>query len=239
MPRHPRPIIPNVPVHITQRGNNRLPCFFSDVDYLVYLSLADTAARKSGCQIHAYALMTNHVHMLVSAKDKGGPASLMKSLGERYVQYVNRRYARSGTLWEGRYRSCLVQQERYLMVCHRYIELNPVRAGIVREPALYAWSSYRRNAHGQRSDLVTPHALYDDLGEDPVSRERAYRALFDERLTVGTLDKVRRATHGNFALGNKKFTENMAKLLGRPITPRESGRPKKQLIEVNSRKTGV
>lgn len=228
MPRYPRPVIPEVPLHIIQRGNNRLKCFFSDTDFAVYLDLLRNGAEQAGCQVHAYVLMTNHIHLLVSSGDLRGPATLMKSLGERYVQYVNRRHARSGTLWEGRYRSCLVQCERYLMVCQRYIELNPVRAGMVAHPASYPWSSYRRNAHGEGSAFVTPHDLYSRLGADATSRERAYRALFSDAISVSTLDEVRRATIGNRAFGNKKFTDEMANLLGRPVTPQKGGRPKKQ-----------
>lgn len=228
MPRQPRPIIPEVPIHITQRGNNRLKCFFSDTDFLVYLELLLNAALQAGCEVHAYVLMTNHIHLLVSSKDRCGPAALMKSLGERYVQYVNRHHARSGTLWEGRYHSCLVQCERYLMVCQRYIEMNPVRAHMVAHPASYQWSSYRRNALGERDALVTPHELYSRLGEDPNSRECAYRALFDDALTLSTIDEVRRATNGNLALGTKNFTDEMASILGRPLTRQLGGRPKKR-----------
>jgi putative transposase len=228
MSRQSRPIIPEVPIHITQRGNNRLRCFFADADFLVYLDLLRNAAHKAGCQVHAYVLMTNHIHLLVSSEHQDGPASLMKAVGERYVQYVNRRYGRSGTLWEGRYRSCLVQCERYLMVCQRYIELNPVRAQMVTHPVNYPWSSYRRNAHGEGSALVTPHDLYSNLGVDPPSREHAYRALFSDNLTVRTLNKVRRATNANLAVGNKKFTDEMATMLGRPMTPQQGGRPKRQ-----------
>lgn len=228
MPRQSRPVIPEVPLHITQRGNNRLRCFFEETDFLVYLNLLHAASIQAACSVHAYVLMTNHVHLLVSPTDEQGPATLMKSLGERYVQYVNRRYARTGTLWEGRYHSCLVQCERYLMVCQRYIELNPVRACLVCEPASYPWSSYHHNAHGQESKLVTPHELYSRMGNDPASRQNAYRALFEELLGSDVMDLVRRATYGNHALGTPEFTEQLTQRLGRDVTPRENGRPRKQ-----------
>ncbi len=138
---------------------------------------------------------------------------MMKSLGERYVRYVNRRYTRTGALWEGRYRSSLVQSERYLMVCHRYIELNPVRARMVAEPNHYPWSSYRCNAHGEASTLVTPHELYCRLGNDVRSRALAYRALFDEALSDDTLKLLRQASQGSFTLGNIEFTDYVANLL--------------------------
>ncbi|MDL2355310.1 MAG: transposase [Pseudomonadota bacterium] len=228
MPRQSRPVIPEVPLHITQRGNNRLQCFFEEADFLVYLNLLRAASIEAGCQVHAYVLMSNHVHLLVSPSDEHGPAMLMKSLGERYVQYVNRRYARTGTLWEGRYHSCLVQCERYLMVCHRYIELNPVRARLVSEPAGYPWSSYQHNAHGRENRTVTAHALYSRMGSDPASRQIAYRALFDEVLAGDILERVRRATHGNHALGTPEFTDQLGQQLGRDVMPKVIGRPRKQ-----------
>jgi putative transposase len=211
MARPPRPVVPDVPLHITQRGNNRLDCFFAETDYLVYLDLLSNAAYAASCELHAYVLMTNHVHLLVSPKDERGPSLLMKSLGERYVQYVNRRYARTGTLWEGRFHSCLVQTERYLMVCQKYIELNPVRAKLANDPVGYPWSSYRRNGHGEENRIVTPHDLYVRLGKDPQSREQAYRALFKDELAENTLFEVRRATHHTRFLGSPDFREEMTK----------------------------
>lgn len=220
MPRHPRPVIPKVPLHIIQRGNNRQICFFGHSDFIVYLDMLGIAARQAACQVHAYVLMTNHIHLLLTPNDEQGPAALMKSLGERYVRYVNRRYARTGTLWEGRYRSCLVQSERYLMVCQRYIELNPVRASLVIDPFHYPWSSYRCNAHGESNGLVTPHELYSRLGNDAASRTHAYRALFHEVLGAGILKELRQAAHGSLALGDQEFTDHVAKLLKPPGSDR-------------------
>jgi putative transposase len=137
MPRRPRLALPNIPLHIIQRGNNRQACFFANEDYRIYLESLRESAAKTDCRIHAYVLMTNHVHLLLSAECADAPGALMKALGQRYVQYVNRTYRRSGTLWEGRFRSCLTQQETYLLACQRYIELNPVRAGMVTHPAEY------------------------------------------------------------------------------------------------------
>jgi putative transposase len=214
-------------MHITPRGNNRLRCFFSDSDHLVYLELLGKAAHETGCLVHAYVLMTNHIHLLVSPSKEQGPGMMMKSLGEQYVSYVNRRQTRTGTLWEGRFRSCLVQTERYLMVCQRYIELNPVRAQMVSDPAAYSWSSYHRNAHGDANAVVTPHELYDRSGGDAIARQKAYRDLFDEALSVDTLKEVRRATHANSALGNDAFKDHIADLTGRSMTLRDGGRPRK------------
>ena len=215
MPRQARPVIPEIPLHITQRGNNRQTCFYSNSDFLVYLDLLRVAAHQASCRVHAYALMSNHVHLLISPVTELGPAALMKSLGERYVQYVNRRHKRTGTLWEGRYRSCLVQCERYLMICQRYIELNPVRAQMVKHPADYCWSSYRHNAGSKKSALITPHDLYCRLGNDPEACQEAYRALLEEALPSADLDQVRFATYGNSVFGTQEFADDMGALLGR------------------------
>ena len=226
MPRRARLCLPNVPLHIIQRGNNRQACFYADEDYRKYLEWLQEYAAKTGCLIHAYVLMTNHVHLLVSVLDGGSAGSLMKALGQRYVQYVNRSYKRSGTLWEGRFRSCLTQEETYLLACQRYIELNPVRAGMVEHPAEYRWSSYRANAQGEADALVKPHPLYEALGREAAGREAAYRELFRYELEPGLVDEIRRATNGNYALGNERFAEQVAAALGRRAVPGRSGRPR-------------
>ena len=228
MPRRARLALPNVPLHLIQRGNNRQACFFADEDYRFYLEWLAEHARKTECQIHAYALMTNHVHLLISAERTDAVGALMKALGQRYVQYVNRTYRRSGTLWEGRYRSCLTQEDTYLLACQRYIELNPVRAGIVEHPAEYRWSSYRANAQGEPDARVRPHPLYTALGADSASRQAAYRDLFRFELEPGLVDEIRRATNGNYALGNERFSQEVTAALGRRATPGQSGRPRKK-----------
>lgn len=225
MPRRARIALPNVPVHLIQRGNNRQPCFFADEDYRRYLDWLSEYASKSSCRVHAYVLMTNHVHLLISSEHADAGGALMKSLGQRYVQYVNRVYRRSGTLWEGRFRSCPVQEEDYLLGCQRYIELNPVRANMVTHPAEYRWSSYRANAQGEMDALVQPHPLYASLGSDAVTRQAAYRDLFRYELEPGLVDEIRRATNGNFALGSKRFASAVSEIIGRRAVPGQSGRP--------------
>lgn len=227
MPRRPRVTLPNVPLHIIQRGNNRQACFIADEDYCFYLDWLKEYASKAGCAIHAYVLMTNHTHLLLSSATGDGVGVLMKAQGQRYVQYVNRTYRRSGTLWEGRFRSCLTQEESYLLACQRYIELNPVRAGMVAHPAEYRWSSYRVNAQGEENRLVTPHPLYLALGADALGRQIAYRELFRNELEQGVVDAIRQATNGNFALGDVRFGEQIAQALGRRVLPGKSGRPRK------------
>ncbi|GMV76378.1 MAG: hypothetical protein AMXMBFR78_33270 [Rubrivivax sp.] len=178
--------------------------------------------------------MTNHVHLLASAERAESAGELMKALGQRYVQYYNRTYRRSGTLWEGRYRSCLIHADEYLLTCQRYIELNPVRAGMVPHPADYRWSSYRANAQGEADALVTPHALYLGLGQEAVCRQAEYRELFRLELEPGLVDQIRQVTNGNFALGNSRFADEIAAALGRRVIPGKSGRPRK-LLEPASR----
>jgi putative transposase len=197
MPRPPRIVLPSVPLHIIQRGNNRVACFASHNDYLVYLDMLRECAFDCGCALHAYVLMTNHVHLLLTPDADNSASMMMQRLGRRYVHYFNRRHSRTGTLWEGRFRSSLVEDERYLMVCHRYIELNPIRARMAALPFDYPWSSYRANACGQRNDLLTPHPLYTRLGGNAMARQLAYRGLFREALTDETLDWIRQAGNGN------------------------------------------
>jgi putative transposase len=227
MPRRARIALPNVPVHLIQRGNNRQPCFFADEDYLRYMEWLSEYSIKFGCAIHAYVLMTNHVHLLISSERADAAGALMKALGQRYVQYVNRVYRRSGTLWEGRFRSCLVQEDAYLLGCQRYIELNPVRANMVAHPAEYRWSSYRANAQGALDRLVRPHSLYEGLGGDAAGQQTAYRELFRYELDIGLVDEIRLATNGNFVLGDQRFATQIESMIGRRAVPGQSGRPRK------------
>jgi putative transposase len=225
-------MLPDTPLHVIQRGNNRQACFFADEDYQFYLEWLGEYASKSGCRIHAYVLMTNHVHLLLSAGRAEGAGALMKALGQRYVQYVNRKYRRSGSLWEGRFRSSLTQEDCYLLACQRYIELNPVRAGIVEHPGEYRWSSYRANAEGEENPLLTPHETFLALGGDAESRQAAYRELFRKELEPGMVDRIREATNGNFALGDDRFAEQVGQMLGRRAGKASPGRPRKPVAPV-------
>ena len=228
MPRRSRLIIPGVPLHLIQRGNNRQPCFYADEDYLVYLDCLQEYSGDTGCSVHAYVLMTNHVHLLLTPEKADSAGMLMKRLGQRYVQYINRKYRRSGTLWEGRFRSCITQQEEYLLLCHRYIEMNPVRAAIVEHPGEYRWSSYGYNGQGETSPLLCHHPVYLSSGRTGEERQAFYRELFRHEMEPGIADRIRRATNGNFSLGNQRFTEEIAVMLGRRVMPGKAGRPSKQ-----------
>lgn len=225
MARRKRLILPNVPVHVIQRGNNRQVCFFGNGDYRKYLEWLGQYAQLEGCKLHAYVLMTNHVHLLVSPGTADGLGRFMKRLGQRYVQHINWVYQRTGTLWEGRYRSCLAQEEAYVLACYRYIEMNPVRAGMVAHPGEYPWSSYRANALGEPDPLLTSDPVYDGLGADAGAREAAYRQLFDDQLSPGLIKQIRRATNGNYALGSKRFAAQVEQALDRRASPGLAGRP--------------
>ncbi len=225
MPRRARLAIPGIPWHIIQRGNNRSVCFHAEEDFQFYLHYLQEFATQFGCAIHAYVLMTNHVHLLLTPQQADSASLLMKHLGQRYVQYINRTYRRSGTLWEGRFRSCLTQTEDYVLACYRYIELNPVRAGMVNQPQDYRWSSYHSNALGKASSLITPHDQYQRIAADEKTRLAAYRALFKAHLDEEIVGQIRSATNGNFALGGERFQREIEAVLGRRASRGQAGRP--------------
>ena len=194
MPRPPRLELAGVPLHVIQRGNNRAACFFGEVDRRFYLKCLGKSATRTGCLIHAYVLMTNHVHLLVTPGAPGAVGAMLQDIGRRYVRVINTIHGRTGTLWEGRFKSSLVDSERYLLTCHRYIELNPVRAGMVPSPDQYPWSSFNANAAGRESALVTRHAALEGVAHD-------YRALFDLPMEARLLDEIRKATRNGQRLG--------------------------------------
>ncbi len=229
MPRRPRVVLPGVPLHLIQRGNNRQACFHAEDDYRLYLEWLRTYTRSTGCAMHAYVLMPNHVHLLLTPSTARGAGELMKRLGQRYVQYVNRTYGRSGTLWEGRFRSCLMREEPYVLGCYRYIELNPVRAGMVEHPGQYRWSSHRANARGEASAGLRAHDCYRALGGDEEGRQAAYRELFRYQLDPGLVEKIREATNGNYVLGGSRFQDEVTRVLGRRVVRGRPGRPRKQI----------
>jgi putative transposase len=227
MPRQPRYRIPGLPQHIVQRGNDRQSTFYADADYRFYKKWLAHAAQVHACQIHAYVLMTNHVHLLVTPNAADSVPQLMQSLGRRYVRYINQTYERTGTLWEGRYKACLVQADRYLLACQRYIELNPVRAGMLSDPADYKHSSYRHNALGLPDPLLTSHPAYEALAADISARRRAYRSMFESAIDPKTTDDIRQLTEGCQVLGNDCFKDEIEAILSRPVRPGRPGRRRK------------
>lgn len=226
MARLPRLDLAKVPQHVLQRGNDHQPCFNADEDYQAYLGDLADAAVHCGCEVHAYALMTNHVHLLVTGTERGAVSHMMQRLGRRYVVSFNARHRRTGALWEGRFKSSLVDSERYLFACYRYIEMNPLRAAMVADPFEYRWSSYRRNALGETNLLVTPHPLYLRLGPDPAARQAAYRSLFGDTLDDVDLASIRIHTQQQKALGTPYFQAKVGALLARNVVVRPRGRPR-------------
>ena len=227
MSRKPRFFLPGVPVHAIQCGNNRQAVFFEEADYQTYLHALSVGAGKYECQIHAYVLMTNHVHLLLTPGRQESVGGLFQYVGRHYVAYVNQKYRRSGTLWEGRYKASLIDAESYLLSCYRYIELNPVRAGMVARPELYAWSSYRCNGLGETHEFVTPHPLYLQLGHDEQQRRLAYQALFDHVDDAVAFESVRVCTQSGTPLGSAGFREQIERTLQVKTGYERRGRPRK------------
>ena len=178
MPSPVRFEIPGHPLHVIQRGHLRAACFFGEEDCIAYLRCLGRYAARFACSVHAYVLMGNHVHLLLTPSRAGSVAGTMRSLNERHAAYVDATYHRDGRLWEDRYEAVPVAVGRYLLSCMRYIELNPVRARVVARPGQYQWSSFRANALGREDPLLTPHAHYCALGRDTGSRQAAYLELF-------------------------------------------------------------
>lgn len=222
-----------VPQHIVQRGNNRQVCFASDEDMKAYLNWLKEFSKKYLVDVHAWVLMTNHVHILCTPYEEGAISKMMQSIGRMYVRYYNYTYQRSGTLWEGRFKSSLIQSERYLLELHRYIELNPVRADMVDEPSEYSWSSYGCNALGVETALQTPHELYLALGKTKNDRLENYRQLFKAHVGVELLKEIRDSVNKGLALGNERFVMQIEALTEKRVTPRKAGRPKKEFDSEN------
>lgn len=226
MARLPRYVIPGIPQHIIQRGNNRQEIFLSDGDYAAYLNWLKEAAQRYGLLIHAYVLMTNHVHLLATPTQDDSVAKTLQSLGRRYVQYFNLTHQRTGTLFEGRYRATVVEAEDYLLACCRYIEMNPVRAGEVKSAAHHRWSSYRHNAQGQKDPQIVEHEIYRRLGRTVLARYQAYRALFRDKSDATKLQEIRESVHKGWALGNERFCGEIEGRTQRRTTALRRGRPK-------------
>lgn len=226
MPRRSRQCLPGIPQHIIQRGNNRQPCFVSDGDFAAYANWLHEGSTRYGVLIHAWVFMTNHVHLLATPLERGAMAKMMQYLGRYYVRYFNHKHNRSGTLWEGRYRSSIIDASIYLLNCQRYIELNPVRAGMVNSPGAYRWSSYHSNGLGAHSKLLTPHELYLQLGATEAERMTNYQDLFHSHIDGQLLQDIRRGIHSGF-LGTDKFRDEVEALTGESFSPKRRGPGKK------------
>lgn len=226
MARKPRFNLPGVPQHIVQRGNNREPCFFAVDDYHRYLKDLHDAAKANNVAIHAYVLMTNHVHVLATPGGAYGITYLMQDVGRKYVRYINHRYRRTGTLWEGRYKASLVDSEAYLLACMRYIELNPVRANMVSHPGEYRWSSYGANAVGRPDPLIQSHPVYQGIGADAEQRHHGYRELFRLHMEHGEIHDIRESLSQELVLGREDFKARIEQMTQRQTRPGKPGRPR-------------
>jgi putative transposase len=228
MARRPRLRLAGVPQHVIQRGNNRQATFFAPRDYTFYLDCLRHEAAKHGCLVHAYVLMTNHVHLLVTPESADALSLMMRDHGRRYVQqYVNLVYGRTGTMWEGRYKSSLIDAQEYFLACSRYIELNPVRARMAETPEEYRWSSYRFHAFGINDPLLSPHPEHTALGATALERQCAYRQLFSSELQPSTLREIRDSLNRGWPLARERFTEEIGAVLQRAVRPPKRGRPAK------------
>ena len=225
MARLSRLTLAGYPHHVIQRGNNRQAIFSTPADYETLLSLLHENAQRFGVAVHAYVLMTNHFHLLATPESEDGLPLMMQAVGRRYVRYFNDAQGRSGTLWEGRYRSTLIQTDRYLLACMAYIDLNPVRAGLVRDPKDYAWSSHGHYI-GQRDDkIVSPHSLFWALGNTPFAREAAYAALVRVGVTQAQQADLTRSALNGWALGEESFVRDLQKRTARRVVKGQAGRP--------------
>ena len=231
MPRKPRMYLADIPAHVVQRGNNRDACFYSDDDYLFYIEVLGQGLRRYKVKLHAYCLMTNHVHLLMTPVDETGISRVMQHVGRMYVQYINKTYKRSGTLWEGRHKASLVDADNYLLKCYRYIELNPVVAGMVRKPEQYRWSSYQWHAWGKTNSIITDHEIFNDLDNRQENRQFVYRELFKTQITDEDIHEIEESLEYSYSLGNERFRVQIETALGRKVGQKQRGRPK-MIIEV-------
>jgi putative transposase len=225
MARLPRLTVPGYPHHIIQRGNNRQPIFAASSDYECLLSMLEDNARKMGVAIHGYVLMSNHFHLLATPGSAESIPQMMQAVGRRYVRYFNQRQGRTGTLWEGRYRSTLIQTERYLLACMVYIDLNPVRAGLVSDPGGYPWSSHGHYVGLRRDRLITPHALYWELGNTPFARDAAYAELVRSGVTAEQQQALTDSALRGWALGEADYVADLQRRTDRRVSKTRAGRP--------------
>jgi REP-associated tyrosine transposase len=230
MPRKPRFYLPDIPVHVVQRGHSREPVFFEDCNYKAYLHWFLEAVERYNCDVHAFVLMTNHIHFLMTPKNKDSISRVMQYVGRYYVPYINSHYGTSGTIWEGRYKANLVQKEDYLLSCMRYIELNPVTASMVAHPQDYPWSSYHANAEGKNLKLVTCHPIYNDLGSTKKERLKSYRELFKAHINPDEIKIIQSALQTGTPLGNEMFKEKVERKLQCKIGQTSRGRPSKRAL---------
>ncbi|UTA46727.1 transposase [Simiduia sp. 21SJ11W-1] len=225
MPRKPRFYAPNIPYHIVQRGNNRSACFFASDDFGHYINTLHTALDEFNVRLHAYVLMTNHVHLLMTPADAQGISKVMQAVGRTYVKTINQRYRRTGTLWEGRHKSSAICSERYLLTCQRYIELNPVRAGMVKHPGDHRWSSFHANGGNKKIACIQPHPAYLALGKTCSERQHNYRELFKHQIPADQLHSLRDCIQHNYPMGDDRFKAELEAATNQKVGQLKPGRP--------------
>lgn len=228
MARRPRLFVPDMPYHVVQRGNNRTPIFFSDNDYFFFLNVLAEAKNKHPCHIYGYCLMTNHFHLLIQPKERNNISLFMKLLGAKYVRYVNKNYGRTGTLWQGRFKCSLIDKELYFIACLHYIEMNPLRAGIVNSPELYHWSSYRFRAYGEKNHVLDIDPWYKSLGSGSHECQLNYRHFFDKAIPESSWNLIREMTNKGGFVGDIRFKEQIEEALCQKIIIRSPGRPRRE-----------
>jgi putative transposase len=228
MARKPRLFVTGMPHHVVLRGNNRDRIFNKDADYFFFLDVIREAKEKHPCLLYAYCLMINHIHLLLAPLEEGNITLLMKLVGAKYVRYMNKAYRRTGTLWEGRYKCSLVQDDTYLAVCLRYIEMNPVRAGVVMSPEEYQWSSYRFRAYGEDYAILDRDPWYEGLGLREEDRQQEYRSFFEKPEDDAMPKLIRKMTLKGGIVGDDRFKEKIRQLTGKALILRPRGRPRLQ-----------
>lgn len=226
MARLPRLSLPGIPQHVVQQGNNLQTCFFTGSDYDYYLDCLREGTEKYDVMVHAYSLLANHLHLLMTPSSEAGISRLMQYLGRRFVRYINDTYQRSGTLWEGRYHASLIDSDNYLLSCQCYIELSPVRLGMVDDPREYPWSSYHYNAFGERDALIVPHAQYLALGQSKDTRHSRYRKLCFSRPGKDLISSIEEAAQGNRVLGSEDFIDQIEQIFAISVRKHQPGRPR-------------
>ncbi|HYD94256.1 MAG TPA: transposase [Noviherbaspirillum sp.] len=231
MARLPRLVVPNQPHHIIQTGNDRQTIFRDADDHAAFLVWLRQAAKQSRVAIHAYVLMPDHIHLLASPAEAGGLGQMMQWMGRQYVPYFNGKYQRTGTLWQGRYKATVIESDRYFLMCSRYIETNPVRAGLVALPEEYPWSSIGHHLGIKHDAVITDHSVFWALGNTPFDREASYRAVLDQELGEREVQALTEATLKGWPLGSEQFKARLAKLSNRRVEPARRGRPPKRTAE--------
>jgi len=227
MPRLPRLNLVDIPQHIVQVGHNNLACFFDDEDYAFYLQSLEAASNQYSVDIHAYVLLPNMIQIIATPRIPNGISSMMQSLGRRYVQFVNHRYRRSGTLWAGRYKSSLIDSDAYLLTCYRYVELRPMYLGLADGPAEYPWSSFHFHTCAAESELIKDHRLYTELGETDEERAQEYSKLFRYSFDRGLMQFIAETVKLGQVLGGDAFKEKIEQIANQRVRPLKRGRPRK------------